>query len=106
MIAACLLAGGTGQVISRLRNDEIDVAIALTDPLLAGIANGTSEGAYKLVGSYVTSPLNWAVVTGKDSKYQNIADLRGTTIGISRAGRFVDRPRSYCCREMIICNRI
>lgn len=72
-------------------NDEIDVAIALTDPLLGGIAKGTSQGAYKLVGSYVMTPLNWAVVTGKDSKYQSIADLKGTTMGISRAGRFVRR---------------
>jgi ABC-type nitrate/sulfonate/bicarbonate transport system substrate-binding protein len=80
-------AGGTGQVISRLVNDEIDVAIALTEALLAGIAKGTSQGAYKLVGSYVMTPLNWAVVTGKHSQYQSIADLRGTTMGISRIGR-------------------
>ncbi|EEB98721.1 hypothetical protein MPER_01722 [Moniliophthora perniciosa FA553] len=58
---------GTGQLISRLTKDEIDVAIALTDPLISGIANGSKT--YKLVGSYVTTPLNWAVITGKDSKY-------------------------------------
>ncbi|KAI0734324.1 periplasmic binding protein-like II [Fomitopsis betulina] len=76
---------GTGQVISRLTNDEIDVAIALTDPLISGIAKGSEQ--YKLVGSYVTAPLNWAVITGKNSKYNSIADLQGTTIGISRLGR-------------------
>lgn len=75
---------GTGQLISRLTNDEIDVAIALTDPLISGIANGSK--AYKLVGSYVSTPLNWAVITGKDSKYNSIADLKDTTIGISRVG--------------------
>ncbi|PAV16225.1 periplasmic binding -like II [Pyrrhoderma noxium] len=75
---------GTGQLIGRLTDDEIDVAIALTDPLIAGIAKGSS--AYKLVGSYVTTPLNWAVITGKDSKYNSIADLKGTTMGISRPG--------------------
>jgi hypothetical protein len=32
---------------------------ALTDPLIAGIAKGSE--AYKLVGSYVTSPLRWCV---------------------------------------------
>jgi len=57
---------------------------ALTDPLIAGIVKGSS--AYKLVGSYVTSPLNWAVITGKSSKYNSIGDLKGTTIGISRPG--------------------
>ncbi|KAK0469701.1 periplasmic binding protein-like II [Desarmillaria tabescens] len=75
---------GTGQLISRLTNDEIDVAIALTDPLISGIANGSK--AYKLVGSYVTTPLNWAVITGTESKYNSIADLKDTTIGISRKG--------------------
>ncbi|KAI0078744.1 periplasmic binding protein-like II [Panus rudis PR-1116 ss-1] len=75
---------GTGQLISRLTNDEIDIAIALTDPLISGIAKGSD--AYKLVGSYVTTPLNWAVITGKDSKYQSIADLKDTTLGISRYG--------------------
>ncbi|KAF9565413.1 periplasmic binding protein-like II [Agrocybe pediades] len=75
---------GTGQLISRLSNDEIDVAIALTDPLISGIANGSK--AYKLVGSFVSTPLNWAVVTGTESKYKSFSDLKGTTIGISRYG--------------------
>ncbi|KAH9846669.1 periplasmic binding protein-like II [Lenzites betulinus] len=75
---------GTGQLIGRLEKDEIDVAIALTDPLISGIAKGSK--AYKLVGSYVTTPLNWAVITGKDSQYNSISDLKGTTIGISRYG--------------------
>ncbi|KAF5382178.1 hypothetical protein D9615_004409 [Tricholomella constricta] len=75
---------GTGQLISRLTNDEIDVAIALTDALISGIANGSK--AYKLVGSFVSTPLNWAVISGKDAKFQAISDLEGTTIGISRPG--------------------
>jgi len=75
---------GTGQLISRLTKDEIDVAIALTDPLISGIANGST--AYRLIGSYVTTPLNWAVATGINSKYEKISDLKDTTIGISRLG--------------------
>ncbi|PPR05794.1 hypothetical protein CVT24_006849 [Panaeolus cyanescens] len=93
---------GTGQLISRLTNDEIDIAIALTDPLISGIANGSK--AYKLVGSFVTTPLNWqafeyctfpekltdvihrAVTTGTKSPYNSIDDLKGTTLGISRNG--------------------
>jgi len=75
---------GTGQLISRLTNDEIDVAIALTDPLISGISKGST--AYKLVGSYVNTPLNWAVITGTKSKYQSISDLQNTTLGISRLG--------------------
>ncbi|KAF7312432.1 hypothetical protein MIND_00256700 [Mycena indigotica] len=78
---------GTGQLIKRLAGEEepeIDIAIALTDPLISGIANGSK--AYKLCGSYVSTPLNWAVITGKDTKFNSIADLKGTTIGISRLG--------------------
>ncbi|ELU40364.1 NMT1 domain-containing protein [Rhizoctonia solani AG-1 IA] len=81
--------GGTGAMTSALKNDEIDVAVALTDALIAGIANGSH--AYRLVGSYVSTPLNWAVVTGKDSKYQSIDDLRGTKLGISRIGRAMQK---------------
>ncbi|KZT07782.1 periplasmic binding protein-like II [Laetiporus sulphureus 93-53] len=75
---------GTGQLISRLTTDEIDVAVALTDPLISGIVKGNEH--YKLVGSYVTTPLNWAVITGKHPKYKEVADLQGTTLGISRFG--------------------
>ncbi|KAF8515543.1 periplasmic binding protein-like II [Gautieria morchelliformis] len=76
--------GGTGSLISALQNNEVDVVIALTDPLIAGIARGSD--AYKLVGSYVATPLNWAVITGTKSKYHSISDLKDTTIGISRPG--------------------
>ncbi|KIO34388.1 hypothetical protein M407DRAFT_127998 [Tulasnella calospora MUT 4182] len=75
--------GGTGQIIKALEEDQVDVVIALTDALIAGIAKGKP---YKLVGSYVSTPLNWAIVTGKESKYNSRADLKGTTFGISRFG--------------------
>ncbi|GAA5902387.1 substrate-binding domain-containing protein [Sporobolomyces salmoneus] len=76
---------GTGQVMSRIKANEIDVAIALTESLLAGIAKKTAE--FKLVGTYVTSPLQWAVIVGKDAtKYQKLSDLKGEKIGISRIG--------------------
>ncbi|POY73133.1 hypothetical protein BMF94_3826 [Rhodotorula taiwanensis] len=84
---------GTGQIMSRLKSDEIDVAIALTESLIAGIAKRTAE--FKLVGTYVTSPLNWAVIVGKESKYQKIADLRGEKIGISRIGSGSQVMASY-----------
>lgn len=79
------LAGGTGQLISALKADKIDIAIALTEALITGIAKKTAE--YKIVGTYVTSSLNWAVSVGKDSKYEKLADLRGEKMGISRIGR-------------------
>lgn len=35
------------------------IGSALTDALIAGIAKGSK--AYKLVGSYVSTPLNWSL---------------------------------------------
>lgn len=90
-IELVLQPSGTGQMLTSLdastSGQKIDVAVALTEALITGIAKGRQD--YKLVGSYVRTPLNWAVITGTDSradKYQSIADLRGSTLGISRVG--------------------
>jgi len=40
---------------AKLNDGSLDVAIALTEGLLAGIAKG--HDAYKIVGTYVESPL-------------------------------------------------
>ncbi|WWC68068.1 uncharacterized protein I206_101987 [Kwoniella pini CBS 10737] len=76
--------GGTGEMQVKLKSGEIDLCIALTDALIAGIANG--QTSYKLVGRYIASPLRWAIITGKESKYNSVDDLKGTTFGISRLG--------------------
>jgi hypothetical protein len=52
--------GGTGQIIKAFKDDEIDIGIALTDALIAGIANGNKD--YLLIGQYVTTPLNWSAL--------------------------------------------
>lgn len=53
---------GTGQMLTSLDEkspggQKIDIAVALTEALIAGIAKGRED--YKLVGSYVRSSLNW-----------------------------------------------
>ncbi|PWN41528.1 hypothetical protein IE81DRAFT_341972 [Ceraceosorus guamensis] len=85
---------GTGQMLSSLSSDQamqqeqkIDVAVALTESLIAALAKGRED--FKLVGSYVKSSLNWAVITGTSphaERYQSIEDLKGEKIGISRVG--------------------
>ncbi|CBQ67830.1 conserved hypothetical protein [Sporisorium reilianum SRZ2] len=83
---------GTGQMLTSLdasqaNGQKIDVAVALTEALITGIAKGRTD--YKLVGSYVRTSLNWAVITGTQpyaSAYNSIADLERTKIGISRIG--------------------
>ncbi|GAA5973472.1 hypothetical protein JCM11641_006480 [Rhodosporidiobolus odoratus] len=84
---------GTGQIMTAIKDGKVDIAIALTESLIAGIAKKTAE--FKLVGTYVTSPLNWAVIVGKASKYQKLEDLRGEKIGISRIGSGSQVMASY-----------
>ncbi|KAK4053979.1 hypothetical protein OIO90_003624 [Microbotryomycetes sp. JL221] len=84
---------GTGQIMSALKDDKIDLAIALTESLIAGNVKHTAQ--FKLVGTYVTSPLNWAVIVGKDSPYHKLEDLRGQKIGISRIGSGSQVMASY-----------
>lgn len=91
-IELVLQPAGTGQVLTSFdasseQGQKLDVAIALTEALIAGIAKGRQD--IKLVGSYVKSSLVWAVITGSSKeadKYQSIGDLKGSTIGISRVG--------------------
>lgn len=53
---------GTGQMLTSFNAEhpesrEIDVAIALTEALIAGIGKGRRD--YELSGTYVKSSLNW-----------------------------------------------
>ncbi|WFC99210.1 hypothetical protein MYAM1_001954 [Malassezia yamatoensis] len=83
---------GTGQMLSSLDSSssggqKIDIAVALTEALIAGIAKGRDD--YRLVGSYVRSSLNWAIITGTAKgadQYQTVADLRQSKVGVSRLG--------------------
>ncbi|KAF8932386.1 hypothetical protein BGZ47_011408 [Haplosporangium gracile] len=75
---------GTGEMTAKLIDGSLDIAIALTEGLLAGIAKG--HDAYKIVGTYVESPLCWAISVGQDSRHVDRKSLRNGTIGISRIG--------------------
>ena len=50
---------GTGHMITSLRAGEIDVGIGLTEGWVAGLGNATTagDGGYKIVGTYVETPL-------------------------------------------------
>eukprot|EP00455_Lapot_gusevi_P044765 TRINITY_DN5637_c0_g1_i1.p1 TRINITY_DN5637_c0_g1~~TRINITY_DN5637_c0_g1_i1.p1 ORF type:complete len:295 (-),score=60.60 TRINITY_DN5637_c0_g1_i1:158-1042(-) len=72
---------GTGEMLTAIKNDSLDIVCALTEGLVADIAKGSDV---KLLGTYVRSPLNWAVSVGASSPYQSIDDLRGKKFGVSR----------------------
>ncbi|KAI8374717.1 uncharacterized protein BYT42DRAFT_499263 [Radiomyces spectabilis] len=68
----------------KLQDKQLDLAIALTEGLVAGINKG--QDWYKIVGTYVDSPLCWAISTGKQSKHSSIDSLHKSNVGISRLG--------------------
>lgn len=48
---------GTGHMITSLQFGEIDVGIGLTEGWVAGLGKEGQEGGYRLVGTYVETPL-------------------------------------------------
>ncbi|KAG1047882.1 hypothetical protein G6F43_009695 [Rhizopus delemar] len=79
-----LCPGGTGEMTSKLQDRSIDLAIALTEGLVAGISKG--QDWYKIVGTYVDAPLCWALSAGKESEHDSIETLRNSNCAISRYG--------------------
>lgn len=80
---------GTGALTASLKDNSIDVAIGLTEGFVSdlGKAKASAEApVYKLVGTYVTSPLCWAISVGADSAINGAQDLKGTRVGVSRIG--------------------
>lgn len=76
-------AGGTGSMTKALREKELDLAICLTEGIVADIVAG--NGA-KIVKIYVKSPLTWGLYVKKDSFFRKVSDLENKRIGISRLG--------------------
>lgn len=75
---------GTGAMIKAAKEGDVDVVIALTEGLVADIAKGSE---LRLLGTYVKSPLCWAISTGAgNEKVQTVEDLRKGTFGVSRMG--------------------
>jgi ABC-type nitrate/sulfonate/bicarbonate transport system substrate-binding protein len=75
------IKNGTGAMITALQNNEVDVIAALTEGLVSDIVKGSD---IRLFATYVASPLRWCVITGKDSPYNSVDDLKGKTFAISR----------------------
>jgi len=75
---------GTGSMCRSLRNNEIEVAVALTEGIISDIATNGKD--IQLVSTYVQSPLHWGIVVDKQSDIKTVEDLKGRTIGISRLG--------------------
>ncbi|KAI4092327.1 MAG: hypothetical protein LQ348_006512 [Seirophora lacunosa] len=84
---------GTGHMVTSLRAGELDLAIGLTEGWVAALAppspspSDPSRNDFKIVGTYVESPLCWAISTGSTrDDITSAADLHGKALGVSRVG--------------------
>lgn len=76
---------GSGRLINLLNEGTVDIAVGLTEAFVADIAKGNKS--YSVVGTYVESPLCWAISSGADRSDITCADdLAGKDIGVSRIG--------------------
>ncbi|KAI1438227.1 periplasmic binding protein-like II [Xylaria sp. CBS 124048] len=80
---------GTGHMITAIRSGEIDIGIGLTEAWTAGLGKEDTpgDGGYRIVGTYVETPLCWAISTGAERpEITSVDSLKGSKIGISRPG--------------------
>lgn len=75
---------GSGHLIQSLEDNSLDIAIGLTEAFVRGIAQDKEN--YKLIGTYVRTPLRWAISVGKESDLTDKVQLNGKKIGVSRIG--------------------
>lgn len=74
---------GTGAMCQALRNDEIDVAVILTEGITKDIIAGNPS---RIVQEYISTPLLWGIHVAAESKYQRLEDLQNAKVAISRFG--------------------
>ncbi|EME43281.1 hypothetical protein DOTSEDRAFT_72630 [Dothistroma septosporum NZE10] len=84
------LAGAVKASASDPGSPPIDIAIGLTEGFVSDLGKTKSAGLdrrYGLVGTYVESPLCWAISTGASrSDVTAVGDLKGKAVGVSRIG--------------------
>lgn len=75
--------GGTGAMCKALREEEIDIAVILTEGIIKDIIAGNPS---KIVQTFVQSPLIWGIHVAHDSSFNSVDDIKGTRAAISRFG--------------------
>lgn len=75
--------GGTGAMSEALENEEIHLAIMLTEGSVKQIADGKR---FKILQKYIATPLNWGIYTNPSSKITDLHELENLTAAISRYG--------------------
>ncbi|KNG49325.1 hypothetical protein TW65_03933 [Stemphylium lycopersici] len=81
---------GTGHMVTALQADEIDIGVGLTEGWIAALGKAQAakqDAGFSVVGTYVETPLCWAISTGaRRDELKGIQDLKGKKVGVSRIG--------------------
>ena len=75
--------GGTGAMARELRHGTIDIALILTEGIVADIIKGNKS---TIVGFYVKSPLTWGVHTSGHNSFTSSNGIDNKLFAISRWG--------------------
>jgi len=78
-----VFGGGTGAMMQAVANNEVDIAVVLTEGCIQSICKGTSA---RIVKTFVQSPLIWGIHVPAASDLKTIDDIRGRRYAISRFG--------------------
>ena len=74
---------GTGAMMQALRDNQLDVAIALTEGVVSEIVQ---HDTCRIARYFVKSPLTWGIHVPASSDFQHTAELEHETFAISRYG--------------------
>jgi sulfonate transport system substrate-binding protein len=101
---------GTGKLLDMIEKGEADIALTVADATISGCAKGRP---IQVVGTWVNSPLVWAIAGAKTeanqvlfrnekltiSDVQRVSSEKGTPLrfGISRPGSGSQTMAQYCC---------
>ena len=75
--------GGTGAMNKALREGELDMALVLTEGIVADIIKGNPSAILQM---YVKSPLIWGIHVLHEALFNRTEDLKGQRFCISRNG--------------------
>ena len=77
-------------MVTALQSGDIDIGVGLTEGWIAALGKAQAErkdAGFRVVGTYVETPLCWAISTGaKRDDINSVADLKGRKVGVSRVG--------------------
>lgn len=75
--------GGTGEMVAKLGDGELDLVSILTEGTVSALATGLPATILQV---YVSSPLRWGIYVPAASSFEQEASLAGARIAISRYG--------------------